>query len=396
MTHGTLVRAALFSAGMTLAAAPASHAQRVSLPAGSVIIVRTTTPLQSATAHSGETFITNVDESIGVDEYTVIPAGSRIRGVVSTARAATRQQSGVIEVAFNQLMLADGSTVALRGRLTSTDSAERRQIKSNPNARVALVGARGGIGAAVAGAGSSSGANSLLAALGGLLSEGRDVDVPAGTPLAVELDAGVMLRGGRRARDVDATNTIYTSTDRVAAAQRALAQRGYYRNSISGRLDEATRRALFQFQADQRLNATGNLDGRTAVALGMSVPAGNGTTAGAMLTADDASAVRRDANAIVTRERALVGIGTNGRSDASRTYAQADIELWFTLAGFAENAAAYEEMVRSGGSADAVVLAGRSLVGAARRVDAAFQATRAASDVQASWADVRRRLAPLE
>src|SRR5689334_6212203 len=89
-------RMAVSGIALALAAASAASAQsRVVLPAGTVIIVRTTSPLQSATAKSGQTFETNVEESVGVDEYTVIPAGSRIRGVVSLATPATRQQSGV-------------------------------------------------------------------------------------------------------------------------------------------------------------------------------------------------------------------------------------------------------------------------------------------------------------
>jgi type IV secretory pathway VirB10-like protein len=190
-------RTAVWSLALAFVAATAASAQsRVVLPAGSVIIVRTNTPLQSASARTGETFETNVDESVGIDEYTVIPAGSKIRGVISLATPATRQQSGVIEVVFDRLMLPNGSTFPITGRLTSTDSAERRQIESDPNARVVLVGGRGGAGAAIAGAGSSKSTNNILAALGTLLSQGRDVSVPAGTPLAVYLETAVALRGG--------------------------------------------------------------------------------------------------------------------------------------------------------------------------------------------------------
>jgi hypothetical protein len=82
----SISRAAISSLALAFVAAstaPAASAQnRVVLPAGTVIIVRTTAPLQSATARSGQTFETTVEESIGVDEYSVIPAGSRIRGVV--------------------------------------------------------------------------------------------------------------------------------------------------------------------------------------------------------------------------------------------------------------------------------------------------------------------------
>ena len=89
-----------------------------------------------------------------MDEYTIIPQGSRIRGQITVARPATRQQSGVIEVVFDRIVLSDGTSVPITGKLTSTDSAERRQIERDPNARVVLVGERGGIGAAIAGAGS--------------------------------------------------------------------------------------------------------------------------------------------------------------------------------------------------------------------------------------------------
>src|SRR6187401_134098 len=86
-----------------LATTAASAQSRVVLPAGSVLIVHTTTPLQSSTAKVGQTFNTRVDESVGVDEFTVIPAGSTVRGRVTMATPATRQQSGVIDVVFDQL-----------------------------------------------------------------------------------------------------------------------------------------------------------------------------------------------------------------------------------------------------------------------------------------------------
>src|ERR1700704_82087 len=111
-----------------VAASAASAQSRVVLPAGSVIIVRTTAPLQSASATSGQAFETNVEGSIGVDEYTVIPSGSKIRGVVSLATPATRQQSGVIEVVFDRLTLPSGATFPINGKFTRPDSAERRQI----------------------------------------------------------------------------------------------------------------------------------------------------------------------------------------------------------------------------------------------------------------------------
>jgi peptidoglycan hydrolase-like protein with peptidoglycan-binding domain len=377
-----------------LAASAASAQSRVVLPAGSVIIVRTTTPLQSASARTGQTFDTNVEESVGIDEFTVIPAGSKIRGTVTMATPATRQQSGVIEVVFDRLTLPNGSTFPITGKLTSTDSAERRQIESDPNARVVLVGERGGIGAAIAGAGSGKSANNIFAALGGLLSEGRDVSVPAGTPLAVELESAVTLRGGGRLRGTEAS-TIYTSGDRVRAAQQALARLNYYRGPVNGLLDDNTRNALFQFQVDRSLRGTGNLDGRTAQALGINVSSTGGLS-GSVLSANQASAVRRDAQYLVTRLRTDLAVSSAGLLDPARTYTQSDLDLWFALSAFADNASIYEQLVRNGGNRDAAVVAGPALAAAARRVDAAMQNARPSATLQNGWAAVRRQITTID
>jgi peptidoglycan hydrolase-like protein with peptidoglycan-binding domain len=384
-------RKSLWGIALALLAASAASAQsRVVLPAGTVLIVRTTAPLQSATAKTGQAFETNVEESVGVDEFTVIPAGSKVRGVVSMATPATRQQSGVIEVVFDRLMLPNGSTFAISGKLTSTDSAERRQIESDPNARVVLVGERGGIGAAIAGAGSGKGANNILAALGSMLSEGRDVSVPAGTPLAVQLESAVTLRGGGRLRGAEAS-TIYTAAERIRAAQQALARLNYYRGPVNGLLDDDTRNALFQYQVDRGLRGTGNLDGRTAQALGLNLGTGGGLS-GTVLSTSQASAVRRDAQNLVARLRTDLTASGVGRLDPARPYAQADLDLWFALSAFADNASIYEQIVTNGGNRDAAVLAGRSLAGAARRVDAVMQNTRASAQVQNAWSAVRQQI----
>jgi len=392
------LRGAALGIGLALTASASVSAQsRVVLPAGSVIIVRTTTPLQSATARTGQTFETNVEESIGVDEYTVIPAGSRIRGSVTMATPATRQQSGVIDVVFDRLTLPNGSTFQINGKLTSTDSAERRQIESDPNAHVVLVGERGGIGAAIAGAGSSSNSNNIFAALGGLLSEGRDVSVPAGTPLAVELQSAVTLRGGGRLRGAEGS-TLYTATDRIRVAQEALAQQNYYRGAANGMLDDATRRALFQYQVDHNLSATGNLDGRTAQALGVSLTGsgvGSGVS-GTVLSSAAASMVRRDAQNLVSRFRSELAASSVGRLNNARAYTQADLELWFALSAFADNASLYEQIVNTGGNQNAAVLAGRALASAARRVDSVIQTSRASSQTQTAWSNIRRQISTID
>ena len=378
-----------------LAVSGLSAQTRLVLPEGSVIIVQTTTPLESATAKVGQSFETVVVDTVRVDNYTAIPAGSRIRGVVTFAQPANRQKSGVIEVNFDRLTLPGGQTYTLNGKLTSTDAAERRQIETDPNARVVLVGGRGGVGAAIAGAGSDkSPASGILAALGNLMSEGSNVRVPTGTPLAVQLEQELALsrRGNSRAPDA---YTIYTATDRIRAAQQALAQQNYYRGSINGQFDDATRRALFEFQIDKGITATGNLDWRTSQALGIS-STGTDAMNAPILSAEDASLLRRDAQALVGRQRQDIGISTTGRLDPRRSYAEGDVELWFALSAFADNASLYEQLARVSGNGEGSGSAGKALIAAARRVDAAFQQARTSGQLQNAWSSLRGRLFALD
>jgi peptidoglycan hydrolase-like protein with peptidoglycan-binding domain len=393
------IKQALFAVVAVLTAATAASAQtRVAVPAGSVILVRTNEPLVSNTAKVGQTFETTVVDLLSVNGYTVIPAGSKIRGVVSYVQAATRQRSGVMQVTFDRLILANGTSVPIAGRLTSTDSTERRQIEERNDPRVVLVGERGGIGAMIAGAGSSSSsANSILGALGNMLSEGMNVNVPANTALAVQLEQSVTLSGRGSANMAD-PSTIYTEAERIRAAQQVLARRAYYRGSSNGVLDNATRRAIFEFQIDNNITPTGNLDGRTAAALG--ITSGDGTTGtgttGNVLSVRDAGLLRRAAQAIESRQRQFLGISTAGALRPNRAYAQGDLELFFALSAFADNASLYEQVVTGSSASEGSEVAGRALANAARRVDAAMQQGRTTGQIQNNWQNIRQQLVRLD
>ena len=383
------------SLALALLAAPALSAQsRVVLPEGSVIVVRTSGPIESATAKVGQNFETVVADTVRVDNYTVVPAGSRIRGVVTFAQAANRQQSGIVEVKFDRLTLPDGTARAMSGKLTSTDPAERRQIDSDPNARVVLVGGRSGMGAAIAGAGSEgSTRQGLLAAIGHMMSEGRDVRIPAGTPFAVQLEAGLVLNRRGTARAPDAF-TIYTGADRVRAAQQALARQNYYRGTANGQLDDATQRALFEFQIDKGIIATGNLDGSTAKALGIS--AGGAAPESAILSPEESALLRRGAQALVGRYREDLAISAAGRLNTRRTYSEEEMELWFALSAFTDNASLYDQLVRVSGNVEGSALAGRALIASARRVDTALQRGRPTARIESAWSSIRAQLGDLD
>jgi peptidoglycan hydrolase-like protein with peptidoglycan-binding domain len=216
--------------------------------------------------------------------------------------------------------------------------------------------------------------------------------VPAGTPLAVQLEQRLVLnrRGLRR---LDAS-TIYTDAERIREAQRALARLNYYRGAVDGELTYATQRALIEYQIDRNIAATGNLDGRTAQMLGLSLDiTGAG---GVVLSAEQASNMRRNAQSLAARERQALGISTLGQLNARRAYSETDLELWFALSAFADNASLYEQVVRTSGSTDGAMLSGRALVSAARRVDAALTRMSASAALRNSWSMIRTQMAEID
>ena len=395
------IREALLGLGFLFAASGLAAQGRLTVPEGSVIIVRTSSPIQSASAQVGQTFQTTVIDPVNLDGYTVIPAGSMIRGVMTFVQPASGNRAGVIEVNFDRLTLTDGTQMSINGKLTSTDPTERRQIDSNPNTRVVLVGGRGRAGAGVVGAGSdSSPASQILVSIASILgaSSARNVNMAAGTPLAVQLEQPLALRGRGSRRPADAY-TIFTTTELIQDAQRALASQNYYRGSITGALDYATQRALFNYQIDKGISATGNLDWRTARSLGLNFTTGSdvggNVGGGGTMSFDEASALRRSAESVLASARNALGITSLGGL-SGRIYHAEDFEVWFALSSFADNASLYEQVVRNSGSADGSALAGQALMSAARRVDTAIQRNRVSSQVQNAWSQIRSQLSGLD
>lgn len=382
---------ALLAAGLTLAPPPSAAQQRMLIPEGTVLTVRTEGTINSSAARVGQTFRTTMAEPLRVEGYTVFPQGSVIQGVVTQVRPASRSESGIVGVEFNRLTLPTGRTISIQGKLTSMDPAERRQIDAQADPRVVFVGGRAGVGAAIAGIGANDLDNpvaGVLGALGSLFSTGADVNVPPGTMLAVQLERALYVTstGTPSYGSVLDEYSLYTSAQMIRAAQQALRQRDYYRGSVDGQLDEETQRALFEFQSDNGIMPTGNLDARTAQALGLSL--GTGSAYGYM-TAETAAAMRRSAQSLVGQWRGYLGVQGNGRFAAGRDYRAAELEAYFALSAFADNASLYEQMVRNGGSGDGLAAATEALSASARRVDDALRGASAPARFTSQWQQIR-------
>jgi hypothetical protein len=122
----------------------------------------------------------------------LIPAGSQLRGVISSVDKATRtDRKGSLTVAFDQVTIR-GRSYPIRA--TVSQALESEGIKGEAG----RIGAGAGVGAIIGGIlGGAKGA--LLGVLiggGGTIAatEGQDVKIPAGTVLRVRFESPLTVR----------------------------------------------------------------------------------------------------------------------------------------------------------------------------------------------------------
>ena len=122
-----------------------------------------------------------------IDRRVMIPAGSELRGVVSSVNPAGRiERKGSLTVTFDQITI-DGRTYPMRG--TVTQALESEGVRGE----VGKIGAGAGVGAIIGGilGGVKGALAGILIGGGGVIAatEGKDVELPAGTILRVRFDA---------------------------------------------------------------------------------------------------------------------------------------------------------------------------------------------------------------
>jgi hypothetical protein len=169
---------------------------RSTIPVGQEIDVRLQTELTSDTAQVEDRFeaTTVVDLYRGND--VLIPAGSVMRGIVSSVNRASRtDRKGSLTVAFDQVTV-NGRSYPLRG--TVTQALESEGMKGE----IGRIGAGSAVGAIIGGI-LGGGKGALLGVLiggGGTIAatEGKDVHLPPGTVLRVRLDTPPDIRTASR------------------------------------------------------------------------------------------------------------------------------------------------------------------------------------------------------
>jgi hypothetical protein len=162
------------------------------LPVGAEFDVRLQRPLSSATAQVEDRFeATTMVDLRDENNRVLVPAGSVMRGVVgSVTKAGHIERKGSITVAFDQITIK-GRTYPLRATVTQALESEgirgeKEKIGIGAGAGAVIGAILGGMKGALAG---------VLIGGGGTIAatEGKDVELPAGTVLRVRLDSPLNL-----------------------------------------------------------------------------------------------------------------------------------------------------------------------------------------------------------
>ncbi len=176
--------------GVTETQPTASNPNEV--PAGTEMDVKLQNELSSGSAQVEDRFeaTTMVDLSNG--GRVLIPAGSVMRGVVTSVQKATRtDRKGSLTLSFDQ--------VTVRGRTYPVHATVTQALESSGiRGELPKIGAGAGVGAILGGilGGVKGALAGILIGAGGtvIATPGKDVDLPVGTVLRVSFDSPVTIR----------------------------------------------------------------------------------------------------------------------------------------------------------------------------------------------------------
>src|SRR5262245_56885527 len=163
-----------------------------SIPSGTELDVRLETALSSNTNQAEDRFEATTVVELRESGRVVIPAGSRIRGVVTSVKEAGRvDRKGSLTLSFDQITI-NGRNYPIRG--TVTEALESGGYKEDAG----KIGAGAAVGAIIGGilGGVTGAVTGILIGGGGVVAatEGKDVELPVGTILRVRLDEPLDVR----------------------------------------------------------------------------------------------------------------------------------------------------------------------------------------------------------
>jgi hypothetical protein len=224
------VRVFLFAVLAVSLAAPAVFAEPRQLLQGTQIRLQLLTDISTGAAKDGDPIMAIVTEPVAIGDQVLLPAGTRIRGVVTTISKARRfslfRGEAYLNLSFrsieidSRLIPVQMSLLAIQKPTTSDgDSRQRKDVKITEGQVVeqkhdikgdVVAGTIGGGGGTLIGAIFSHAARGFGLGLAGsavyvVARKGKEVDLPAKTGMLVRMDSTITIPG------TTATGASYTS-----------------------------------------------------------------------------------------------------------------------------------------------------------------------------------------
>jgi hypothetical protein len=170
----------------------APMARGITVPVGTKMDVRMQTPLNSGTAKVEERFEATTILDLTQDNQVVVPAGTVVRGFVSSVSPAGRlDRRGNMTLSFDQILLSKAPS---RFRADVEEAIDGKVSQD-----ITRIGAAAGVGAIIGGiiGGGKGALVGVLVGSGGTMAatEGTDVSLPVGTILRIRLDEPLTIPG---------------------------------------------------------------------------------------------------------------------------------------------------------------------------------------------------------
>jgi hypothetical protein len=174
--------------------ATAASESRKRIPAGTILRVRLYTAIDTSRNHDGDSFIASLSAPITVDEKTVLPKGTVVRGTVRHAASSGRLKGRASVTLTLDRMEWNGAEVPIDTNSVTLTSAGHKKhnlawIGGGSGAGALIGGLLGGSKGALLGAGAGGGAGVATAAATGK----RKVHIPAESLLTFRLSQAVAL-----------------------------------------------------------------------------------------------------------------------------------------------------------------------------------------------------------
>lgn len=340
------------------------------LPAGTVLILRMETKLDSGRSRISDRFIARLPEPVtNTSGQELIPAGAAIEGFVDSVNPAQlKRRSGTIGVQFDLLRMPDGRGIPIEGVLTEADHGSRdykvdeeNQVvgRSTTKQSVVFIGGGAGAGAAIGaiagGALLGAGVGAAAGAAAAWLGKGKEAVVEKGTRIGIELT---------RPLDLNLGSSGISRVD-----SRSLKRDAAQREQFSRRPGDREPEAPVRGSTGSASEISPSLAGGSALELGTRI-------------ADKVDVLVTDyANSIGAKRGAQGGYDF----DKTRQPSSEAVELLFVLSNLLDSAQLLRGVLAGEGSAESRRLGADRLATHSREVDRRWTVVNPGPELERKW-----------